>query len=150
MVKQHILVLQPLTGPCVLIPLFSSSVRPHLRLAASHENKAALICGFLHLGYLNSKLHFCASPLLTFLSISLTSCHSLSQQEVKELQKKNQHFQENQNQLSEKEEADFLADYSETMFRIHILALRLDRYRERCLEKHSGEQGGLPVSVPSY
>uniref|UniRef100_A0A669QUB1 Dynein regulatory complex subunit 7 n=1 Tax=Phasianus colchicus TaxID=9054 RepID=A0A669QUB1_PHACC len=52
------------------------------------------------------------------------------EKEVEELQKKNQQFQENQNQLSEKEEADFLADYSETMFRIHILALRLDRYWE--------------------
>lgn len=148
--KQHILVLQPLTGPCVLIPLFSSSGRPHLRLTSSHENKVAVICGFLHLGSLNSEFYFCASALLTLLSTTLTSCHSLSQQEVEELQKKNQLFQENQNQLSEKEEADLLADYSETMFRIHILALRLDRYWEWWLEKCPGEHEGLPVSVPSY
>lgn len=148
--KQHILVLQPLTGPCVLIPLFSSSGRPHLRLTSSHKNKEAVICGFLHLGSLNSEFYFCASALLTLLSTTLTSCHSLSQQEVEELQKKNQLFQENQNQLSEKEEADLLADYSETMFRIHILALRLDRYWEWWLEKCPGEHEGLPVSVPSY
>uniref|UniRef100_A0A803XPD3 Dynein regulatory complex subunit 7 n=1 Tax=Meleagris gallopavo TaxID=9103 RepID=A0A803XPD3_MELGA len=58
------------------------------------------------------------------------------EKEVKELQKKNQHFQENQNQLSEKEEADFLADYSETMFRIHILALRLDREKQTAPQKY--------------
>ncbi|XP_031471055.1 dynein regulatory complex subunit 7 isoform X2 [Phasianus colchicus] len=58
------------------------------------------------------------------------------EKEVEELQKKNQQFQENQNQLSEKEEADFLADYSETMFRIHILALRLDREKQTAPQKY--------------
>ncbi|XP_065589395.1 dynein regulatory complex subunit 7 [Cyrtonyx montezumae] len=58
------------------------------------------------------------------------------EKEVEELQKKNQQFQENQNQLSEKEEADFLADCSETMFRIHILALRLDREKQTAPQKY--------------
>uniref|UniRef100_A0A8V0ZEA7 Dynein regulatory complex subunit 7 n=1 Tax=Gallus gallus TaxID=9031 RepID=A0A8V0ZEA7_CHICK len=58
------------------------------------------------------------------------------EKEVEELQKKNQLFQENQNQLSEKEEADLLADYSETMFRIHILALRLDREKQTAPQKY--------------
>ncbi|XP_042695440.1 dynein regulatory complex subunit 7-like, partial [Centrocercus urophasianus] len=58
------------------------------------------------------------------------------EKEVEELQKKNQQFQENQNQLSEKEEADFLAGYSETMFRIHILALRLNREKQTAPQKY--------------
>ncbi|XP_021263685.1 dynein regulatory complex subunit 7 [Numida meleagris] len=58
------------------------------------------------------------------------------EKEVEELQKKNQQFQENQNQLSKEEEAAFLADYSETMFRIHILALRLDREKQTAPQKY--------------
>ncbi|XP_072202604.1 dynein regulatory complex subunit 7 [Excalfactoria chinensis] len=58
------------------------------------------------------------------------------EKEVEELQKKNQQFQAKQNQLSEKEEADFLAGYSETMFRIHILALRLEREKQTAPQKY--------------
>ncbi|XP_032848732.2 dynein regulatory complex subunit 7 isoform X3 [Tyto alba] len=50
---------------------------------------------------------------------------------VEELQKKDRWFQENQNRLSAEEEEEFLTHYSETSFRIHILALRLNRYWER-------------------
>ncbi|NXI66274.1 DRC7 protein, partial [Anseranas semipalmata] len=59
-----------------------------------------------------------------------------SEKEVEELQKKNQHFQENQNQLSREEEADFLADNSETMLRIHSLTLRLDREKQTAPHKY--------------
>ncbi|XP_035192369.1 dynein regulatory complex subunit 7 isoform X4 [Oxyura jamaicensis] len=58
------------------------------------------------------------------------------EKEVEELKKKNQQFQENQNQLSREEEAVFLADYSETMFRIHILALRLNREKQTAPQKY--------------
>ncbi|NXL51043.1 DRC7 protein, partial [Podilymbus podiceps] len=55
---------------------------------------------------------------------------------VEELQKKDQWFQENQNQLSTEEEDDFLARYSETLFHIHILALRLNREKQMALQKY--------------
>ncbi|XP_071899771.1 dynein regulatory complex subunit 7 isoform X6 [Anas platyrhynchos] len=58
------------------------------------------------------------------------------EKEVEELKKKNQQFQENQSQLSREEEAAFLADYSETMFRIHILALRLNREKQTAPQKY--------------
>lgn len=63
-------------------------------------------------------------------SLSLTSICSLPSQAVEELQKKDQWFQENHNQLSAEEEDDFLTCCSEIAFRIHILALRLNRYWE--------------------
>ncbi|KAF1544477.1 Dynein regulatory complex subunit 7, partial [Eudyptula albosignata] len=55
---------------------------------------------------------------------------------VEELQKKDQWFQENKNQLSAEEEDDFLARYSETMFHIHILALRLNREKQTAPQKY--------------
>ncbi|NXH75118.1 DRC7 protein, partial [Hydrobates tethys] len=55
---------------------------------------------------------------------------------VEELQKKDQWFQENQNQLSAEEEDDFLARYSETTFHIHILALRLNREKQTAPQKY--------------
>lgn len=110
--------------------MFSCSVRPHLKLIASHKNKPALICGFLYLGSLNFEFHSCVPLLLSLFSITLTSGCLRPQQAVEELQKKDQWFQENKNQLSAEEEDDFLARYSETMFHIHILALRLNRYWE--------------------
>ncbi|NXQ95038.1 DRC7 protein, partial [Sagittarius serpentarius] len=55
---------------------------------------------------------------------------------VEELQKKDQWFQENQNQLSAEEEDDFLACCSETAFRIHILALRLNREKQMAPRKY--------------
>ncbi|NXC50715.1 DRC7 protein, partial [Penelope pileata] len=58
------------------------------------------------------------------------------EKEVEELQKKNQQFQENQNKLSEEEEAAFLAEYSEATFRIHILALRLDREKQTAPQRY--------------
>nr|XP_047924905.1 dynein regulatory complex subunit 7 isoform X4 [Anser cygnoides] len=58
------------------------------------------------------------------------------EKEVEELKKKNQQFQENQSQLSREEEAVFLADYSETMFRIHIVALRLNREKQTAPQKY--------------
>ncbi|NXS43857.1 DRC7 protein, partial [Balaeniceps rex] len=58
---------------------------------------------------------------------------------VEELQKNDQWFQENQNQLSAEEEDDFLTHYSETTFHIHILALRLNR------EKHMEPQKYLAL-----
>ncbi|XP_047924905.2 dynein regulatory complex subunit 7 isoform X4 [Anser cygnoides] len=58
------------------------------------------------------------------------------EKEVEELKKKNQQFQENQSQLSREEEAVFLADYSETMFCIHIVALRLNREKQTAPQKY--------------
>ncbi|XP_075571723.1 dynein regulatory complex subunit 7 [Pelecanus crispus] len=55
---------------------------------------------------------------------------------VEELHKKDQWFQENQNQLSAEEEDDFLARYSETMFHIHILVLRLNREKQMAPQKY--------------
>ncbi|KAF1415327.1 Dynein regulatory complex subunit 7, partial [Spheniscus humboldti] len=55
---------------------------------------------------------------------------------VEELQKKDQWFQEKKNQLSAEEEDDFLARYSETMFHIHILALRLNREKQTAPQKY--------------
>ncbi|KAM9269024.1 dynein regulatory complex subunit 7-like [Cariama cristata] len=55
---------------------------------------------------------------------------------VEELQKKHQWFQENRNQLSAEEENDFLTRYSETMFRIHILAVRLNREKQTAPQKY--------------
>ncbi|KAF1643461.1 Dynein regulatory complex subunit 7, partial [Eudyptes chrysocome] len=55
---------------------------------------------------------------------------------VEELQKKDQWFQEKKNQLSAEEEDDFLACYSETMFHIHILALRLNREKQTAPQKY--------------
>ncbi|NXJ32559.1 DRC7 protein, partial [Ciconia maguari] len=55
---------------------------------------------------------------------------------VEELQKKDQWFQENQNQLSPEEEDDFLTRYSETTFHIHILALRLNREKQTAPHKY--------------
>ncbi|XP_075366365.1 dynein regulatory complex subunit 7 isoform X1 [Mycteria americana] len=55
---------------------------------------------------------------------------------VEELQKKDQWFQENQNQLSPEEEDDFLTGYSETTFHIHILALRLNREKQTAPQKY--------------
>ncbi|NWH43756.1 DRC7 protein, partial [Fregata magnificens] len=55
---------------------------------------------------------------------------------VEELQKKDQWFQENQNQLSAEEEDDFLTRYSETTFHIHILALRLNREKQTAPQKY--------------
>ncbi|KAF1398428.1 Dynein regulatory complex subunit 7, partial [Spheniscus magellanicus] len=55
---------------------------------------------------------------------------------VEELQKKDQWFQERKNQLSAEEEDDFLARYSETMFHIHILALRLNREKQTAPQKY--------------
>ncbi|NXU27945.1 DRC7 protein, partial [Thalassarche chlororhynchos] len=55
---------------------------------------------------------------------------------VEELQKKDQWFQENQNHLSAEEEDDFLTRYSETMFHIHILALRLNREKQTAPQKY--------------
>lgn len=53
---------------------------------------------------------------------------------MEELQKKDEWFQENQDKLSEEEEEEFLARYSETTFLIHILSLRLRRYWEQLPE----------------
>ncbi|XP_062442550.1 dynein regulatory complex subunit 7 [Rhea pennata] len=58
------------------------------------------------------------------------------QKEVEELQKKDQWYQENQNQLSMEDEADFLAYCSETMFRIRVLALRLQREKQMAPQKY--------------
>ncbi|XP_068811515.1 dynein regulatory complex subunit 7 isoform X2 [Struthio camelus] len=58
------------------------------------------------------------------------------QKEVEELQKKDQWYQENQNQLSMEDEADFLAYCSETMFRIRVLALRLKREKQVAPQKY--------------
>ncbi|NWI27787.1 DRC7 protein, partial [Sula dactylatra] len=55
---------------------------------------------------------------------------------VEELQKKNLWFQENQHQLSAEEEEDFLTRCSETMFHVHILALRLDREKQMAPQKY--------------
>ncbi|NXS76577.1 DRC7 protein, partial [Pandion haliaetus] len=55
---------------------------------------------------------------------------------VEELQKKDQWFQENQNQLSAEEEDDFITCCSEIAFRIHILALRLNRQKQTALQKY--------------
>ncbi|KAF1462071.1 Dynein regulatory complex subunit 7, partial [Pygoscelis antarcticus] len=55
---------------------------------------------------------------------------------AEELQKKDQWFQEEKNQLSAEEEDDFLARYSETMFHIHILALRLNREKQTAPQKY--------------
>ncbi|NXX55520.1 DRC7 protein, partial [Scopus umbretta] len=55
---------------------------------------------------------------------------------VEELQKKDQWFQENQNQLSAEEEDDFLAHYCDTTFHIHILALRLNREKQTAPQKY--------------
>ncbi|XP_064885289.1 dynein regulatory complex subunit 7 isoform X4 [Columba livia] len=55
---------------------------------------------------------------------------------VEELQKKDEWFQENQDKLSEEEEEEFLARYSETTFLIHILSLRLRREKETAPQKY--------------
>ncbi|XP_065497077.1 dynein regulatory complex subunit 7 isoform X2 [Caloenas nicobarica] len=55
---------------------------------------------------------------------------------VEELQKKDEWFQENQDQLSAEEEEEFLARYSETTFLIHILSLRLKREKETAPQKY--------------
>ncbi|XP_075289734.1 dynein regulatory complex subunit 7 isoform X3 [Opisthocomus hoazin] len=55
---------------------------------------------------------------------------------VEELQKKNQWFQENRNQLSAEEEADFLTRHSEATFHIHILSLRLNREKRTAPQKY--------------
>ncbi|XP_050760112.1 dynein regulatory complex subunit 7 [Gymnogyps californianus] len=55
---------------------------------------------------------------------------------VEELQKKDQWFQENQNELSAEEEDDFLTRCSETTFHIHILALRLNREKQTAPQKY--------------
>ncbi|NWY56077.1 DRC7 protein, partial [Chionis minor] len=55
---------------------------------------------------------------------------------VEELQKKDQWFQENQNQLSAEEEDEFLARCSETKFHIQILALRLKREKQTAPQKY--------------
>ncbi|XP_074958089.1 dynein regulatory complex subunit 7 isoform X2 [Phalacrocorax aristotelis] len=62
---------------------------------------------------------------------------------VEELQKKSQWFQENQNQLSAEEEDDFLTHYSETMFHIHILVLRLNREKQTAPQKYLALQEKL-------
>ncbi|XP_010581391.1 PREDICTED: coiled-coil domain-containing protein lobo homolog [Haliaeetus leucocephalus] len=55
---------------------------------------------------------------------------------VEELQKKDWWFQENHNQLSAEEEDDFLTCCSEIAFRIHILALRLNREKQTAPQKY--------------
>ncbi|XP_051485112.1 dynein regulatory complex subunit 7 isoform X2 [Apus apus] len=55
---------------------------------------------------------------------------------VEELQKKEQWFQEKRDQLSTEEEGDFLTRYSEAMFHIHILALRLNREKQVAPQKY--------------
>ncbi|NXI37390.1 DRC7 protein, partial [Galbula dea] len=55
---------------------------------------------------------------------------------VEELQKEEQWFQENRNQLSPEEEDAFLTQRSETTFQIHILSLRLNRERQRAPQKY--------------
>ncbi|NWX91655.1 DRC7 protein, partial [Nothoprocta pentlandii] len=62
--------------------------------------------------------------------------HTHLQKEVEELQKKDRWYQENQNQLSMEDEADFLAYCSETMFRIRVLALRLKREKQMAPQKY--------------
>ncbi|NWJ00444.1 DRC7 protein, partial [Crypturellus undulatus] len=62
--------------------------------------------------------------------------HAHLQKEVEELQKKDRWYQENQNQLSMEDEADFLAYCSETMFRIRVLALRLKREKLMAPQKY--------------
>lgn len=127
-VRQHIWILLPLAVPRYASPCFLVLWDLISDLLPPHENKPALICGFLHLSSLNSELHFSVPLFLALLSITLTSGCSLPQQAVEEQQHKDQWFQENQNQLSAEEEEDFLARCSETTFHIQILALRLNRY----------------------
>ncbi|XP_074896673.1 dynein regulatory complex subunit 7 isoform X1 [Buteo buteo] len=55
---------------------------------------------------------------------------------VEELQEKDQWFQKNHNQLSAEEEDDFLTCCSEIAFRIHILALRLNREKQTAPQKY--------------
>ncbi|NWW85067.1 DRC7 protein, partial [Rhynochetos jubatus] len=55
---------------------------------------------------------------------------------VEELRKKNQWFQDNKSRLSAEEEDDFLARCSETTFRIHVLALRLNRLKQVAPQKY--------------
>ncbi|NXK10572.1 DRC7 protein, partial [Herpetotheres cachinnans] len=55
---------------------------------------------------------------------------------VEELQKEQHWFRENQDQLSAEEEDDFLVRYSETMFHIHVLVLRLNREKQTAPQKY--------------
>ncbi|NXL66433.1 DRC7 protein, partial [Chordeiles acutipennis] len=63
---------------------------------------------------------------------------------VKELEKKNQWFQENQNRLSAEEEDDFLLCCSELKFKIKVLELRLER------EKHTAWQKYIALKEKLY
>ncbi|XP_067159026.1 dynein regulatory complex subunit 7 [Apteryx mantelli] len=58
------------------------------------------------------------------------------EKEIEELQKKDWCYHENRNQLSMEDEADFLTYCSETMFRIRILALRLEREKQMAPQKY--------------
>ncbi|XP_071613410.1 dynein regulatory complex subunit 7 isoform X2 [Heliangelus exortis] len=66
----------------------------------------------------------------------VTTIQARFEKAVEELQKKKQWFQDNRNQLSTKEEDDFLACYSEAMFHIHILKLRLSREKQTAPQKY--------------
>ncbi|NXU82045.1 DRC7 protein, partial [Oreotrochilus melanogaster] len=66
----------------------------------------------------------------------VTTIKARFEKAVEELQKKKQWFQDNRNQLSTKEEDDFLACYSEAMFHIHILKLRLSREKQTAPQKY--------------
>ncbi|KFP02689.1 Coiled-coil domain-containing protein lobo, partial [Calypte anna] len=66
----------------------------------------------------------------------VTTIQARFEKAVEELQKRKQWFQDNRNQLSTKEEDDFLACYSEAMFHIHILKLRLSREKQTAPQKY--------------
>lgn len=58
------------------------------------------------------------------------------EKETSELQKKQAWYQENQMSMSKEDEEDYLNFCSESMFRIHILELRLNRHKEMAPHKY--------------
>ncbi|XP_051976220.1 dynein regulatory complex subunit 7 isoform X1 [Xyrauchen texanus] len=58
------------------------------------------------------------------------------EKETEELQKKQLWYQKNQLTMSKEEEDEYLTYCSDTMFRIHILKLRLSRHKERAPQKY--------------
>ncbi|KAK6479943.1 dynein regulatory complex subunit 7 [Huso huso] len=58
------------------------------------------------------------------------------EKETQELQKKQQWYQQNQMSMTKEDEDAYLSYCSDTMFRIHILELRLNRHKEQAPQKY--------------
>ncbi|XP_056106838.1 dynein regulatory complex subunit 7 isoform X2 [Rhinichthys klamathensis goyatoka] len=75
----------------------------------------------------------CLTEFKQLLNNKTSRIQSRIEKEIEELQKKQQWYQKSQLPLTA--EDDYLAYYSEAMFRIHILKMRLSRHKERGPQK---------------